>query len=86
MTHDAALKDTAGMPSPAPPAWQETLPGTPDSVPRARRLVRDALPGCPRADDLALAVSELASNADAPRGALSYPRCSREELKGGFWA
>jgi signal transduction histidine kinase len=40
-----------------------TLPGTAESVPIARQLVRDALPGCPRADDLALAVSELATNA-----------------------
>jgi hypothetical protein len=33
-----------------------------------------------------LLVSELVTNADAPRGALLYPRCSREELKGGSWA
>jgi anti-sigma regulatory factor (Ser/Thr protein kinase) len=39
-----------------------TLPGTPSSVPIARRLIRDALPGCPRVDDLMLAASELASN------------------------
>jgi hypothetical protein len=31
-------------------------------------------------------VSELVTNASAPRGALLYPRCSREELKGGSWA
>lgn len=31
-------------------------------------------------------VSELATNAGAPRGALLYPRLSREELKGGSWA
>lgn len=43
-------------------AAEITLPGTPESVPIARRLVRDALPGCPRADDLMLAVSEFASN------------------------
>jgi anti-sigma regulatory factor (Ser/Thr protein kinase) len=42
-----------------------TLPGTPASVPIARRLVREALPGCPRADDLMLAVTELAANAVA---------------------
>ena len=40
-----------------------TLPGTPASVAIARRLVREALPDCARADDLILAVSELASNA-----------------------
>jgi hypothetical protein len=32
-----------------------------------------------------LIASELVTNAGAPRGALSYPRCSREELEGGFW-
>jgi hypothetical protein len=45
--------------------WQTTLPGEAVSVPAARRFVRRALVGCPRADDLALAVSELASNAVA---------------------
>ncbi len=37
-------------------------------------------------DTCALVVSELVTNSGAPRGALSYPRCSREKLKGGFWA
>jgi hypothetical protein len=37
-------------------------------------------------DDAAMIVSELITNAGAPRGALTYPRCSREELKGGSWA
>ena len=37
--------------------------GMPSSVPVARRLVRGALPGCPRADDLLSAATELASNA-----------------------
>jgi two-component sensor histidine kinase len=46
----------------SPMSITATLPGTPSSVPTARRLIRDALPGCPRADDLMLAVSELASN------------------------
>src|SRR4051794_35578821 len=40
-----------------------TLPGTPAAVAIARRLAREALTGCPRVDDLVLAVSELASNA-----------------------
>ena len=35
------------------------LPGTPASVPAARRFAAEALDGCPRADDLILAVSEL---------------------------
>jgi len=40
-----------------------TLPGTPAAVAVARQLTREALTGCPRADDLVLTVSELASNA-----------------------
>jgi hypothetical protein len=42
--------------------WVE-LPGIPVSVPAARHFVKGALRGCPRTDDLVLAVSELASNA-----------------------
>jgi anti-sigma regulatory factor (Ser/Thr protein kinase) len=51
--------------APARPSgpWRATLPGVPVSVQAARRFVRDTLSGCPRADDLALAVTELASNA-----------------------
>jgi anti-sigma regulatory factor (Ser/Thr protein kinase) len=52
---------TASVEAPEPAA-EITLPGTPASVSVARRLVRDALPGCPRADGLVLAVSELATN------------------------
>jgi anti-sigma regulatory factor (Ser/Thr protein kinase) len=44
-------------------AFSATLPGTPGSVAVARQLTRNALAGCPRTDDLLLAVSELASNA-----------------------
>ena len=47
-----------------PPA-QIGLPGVRESVAAARRFVRHALPGCPRADDLILAVSELVSNSIA---------------------
>ena len=39
------------------------LPGIPVSVSAARHFVTGALRGCPRTDDLVLAVSELASNA-----------------------
>jgi two-component sensor histidine kinase len=39
------------------------LPGVPASVPAARCFVEDALADCPRAHDLMLAVSELATNA-----------------------
>lgn len=46
-------------------AAQIVLPGRAASVRAARRFTAAALPGCPRADDLVLAVSELASNAVA---------------------
>jgi two-component sensor histidine kinase len=46
-----------------PLTFTATLPGEPSSVPVARRLVRSALPGYPRAMDLMLAMTELASNA-----------------------
>jgi hypothetical protein len=58
-----ALMQSVVTTSAAPAAPQATLPGEPVSVPAARQFVRDALTGCPRADDLALAVTELASNA-----------------------
>jgi hypothetical protein len=45
------------------PMSQTTLPGVPESVSLARTFVRAALSGCPRAEDLALAATELASNA-----------------------
>jgi hypothetical protein len=44
-------------------AFTATLPGTPEAVVVARKLTRGALPGCPRIEDLLLAVSELANNA-----------------------
>src|SRR5258708_6561175 len=47
----------------APAAAWLTLPGIPASVRSARSFVRDTLAGCPRAEDLVLAVSELATNA-----------------------
>jgi anti-sigma regulatory factor (Ser/Thr protein kinase) len=39
------------------------LRGIPANVSKARRFTRAALAGCPRAEDLVLAVSEMASNA-----------------------
>jgi hypothetical protein len=54
---------TASSATPAPGLGQATLPGNPVSVRVARRLVRDALAGCPRAADLVQAADELASNA-----------------------
>jgi hypothetical protein len=46
----------------SPPTVTATLPGEPASVPIARRLVRATLADCPRADDLMLAVTELATD------------------------
>jgi hypothetical protein len=61
----------------------------PDAVRYARhwtaRLLAQSEPG-DLVDAAVLLVSELVTNASAPRGALLYPRCSREELKGGSWA
>jgi hypothetical protein len=54
----------------------------------ARRFVARELEGLgylQLMDDARLMVSELVTNSSAPRGALSYPRRSREKLKGGFW-
>jgi Histidine kinase-like ATPase domain len=61
---DLMHKVVAASVAPGPVA-EITLPGVPASVPGARRLVRDALSGCPRADDLMLVATELASNAVA---------------------
>ena len=55
---------TAGTAPDAEAGWT-ALPGTAESVAVARRLVTRALAGCPRSDDLVLAVSELATNAVA---------------------
>lgn len=66
--------------------WARTFPAVPAQVGEARRFLAGVLDGDPACDDAALCLSELASNADAPRGALLYPRCSREGLKGGSWA
>jgi anti-sigma regulatory factor (Ser/Thr protein kinase) len=55
---------TAGTTPDAAAGWA-ALPGVPESVAAARRLVTRALAGCPRSDDLVLAVSELATNAIA---------------------
>src|ERR1700680_3898280 len=65
----------------------EFLP-LPTACPCARGHTRNVLaewhlPGI--AVDAELVVSELMTNARAPRGALSYPWCSREELEGGSW-
>ncbi|MGH3191785.1 MAG: hypothetical protein ACRDOL_31965 [Streptosporangiaceae bacterium] len=65
-----------------------TVPGIPASVRIARSHVQAALSlhGLGEFAGTAAAVaSELVTNAGAPRGALSYPRPSREELEGGFW-
>ncbi|MER7181707.1 ATP-binding protein [Streptomyces hyaluromycini] len=43
--------------------WGLTCPGFPEEVSRARRWTRDILRGSPLADDAALIVSELSTNA-----------------------
>jgi anti-sigma regulatory factor (Ser/Thr protein kinase) len=43
--------------------WELLCPGLPDEIARARRWTRDILTGCPCADDAALIVSELGTNA-----------------------
>jgi hypothetical protein len=60
----------------------------PQAAGLARRFVAqelEALGYVELVDDARLMVSELVTNSGAPRGALSYPRHSREELKGGSW-
>ncbi|WP_344438555.1 hypothetical protein [Actinomadura bangladeshensis] len=54
---------------------------------KARRYLTVRFAELGHADDFfgRLVVTELVTNSCAPRGALSYPRLSREELKGGFW-
>jgi hypothetical protein len=51
------------MATASPGARQHELSGAAESVGAARQLVAQALPGCPRADDLVQAVSELATSA-----------------------
>ncbi|MFI7455463.1 ATP-binding protein [Nonomuraea sp. NPDC049714] len=47
-----------------PAAHRQVFPGCPESIGQARAWVLSCLPaGCPRADDVALVVSELATNA-----------------------
>jgi hypothetical protein len=65
--------------------WSRDFPATPEQAGEARRFLAAILDGH-RADDALLCLSELVTNANAPRGALLYPRRSREELKGGSWA
>jgi hypothetical protein len=72
-----------------PPQTSLDLLALPSAVPCARGHVRAlaterGLHGL--AQTAELLASELVTNADAPRGALLYPRYSREELKGGSWA
>jgi anti-sigma regulatory factor (Ser/Thr protein kinase) len=55
--------DANGASAASPGPSRTTLPGTLASVSAARRFVLDALGDCPRAHDLAQAVTELAANA-----------------------
>jgi serine/threonine-protein kinase RsbW len=56
------------MPAPetedvAPLITGAAYPGTPENISAARASMRTLLEGCPRADDIVLCVSELATNA-----------------------
>lgn len=62
---DHMQRVVAAQTTPDASAGWAALPGVPESVAAARRLVTRALAGCPRCDDLVLAVSELATNAIA---------------------
>ena len=68
MTGTVSGADITGLPnqyvagSAAMAGWA-AFPGIPAAVPAARRFVAGALPGCPRADDLILAVNALFTNA-----------------------
>jgi hypothetical protein len=75
-----ALMDPAAASGATPRAWQASLPGQPKSVPAARRFVRDTLADCPRAYDLALAVSELTCR---ERTLLSFGRWSSSGIVAG---
>jgi hypothetical protein len=92
---------TAGTSVPVPPTHHDhsldrwplrdaiTLGALEGAVPSARAHVRQLLwewRHAELAQDASVVVSELITNANAPRGALLYPRRSREELKGGSWA
>jgi hypothetical protein len=75
------------MPNQAVLLGSLTIPGEPAYLREARKLVvRTLADGNADVDTAVLLTSELVTNSDAPRGALLYPRCSREELKGGSWA
>jgi hypothetical protein len=58
--------DRATLPPTAPVSWQtctRSFPGHPGQIGRARALLNDFLDGYPAADDAALLVSELCTNA-----------------------
>jgi hypothetical protein len=84
LSPDTKKGNPAGMtPAPTNPS-DAGLP--PHAHAERRSTLATLVEGCPAADDALLCLSELATNAHAPRGALLYPRRSREELKGGSWA
>jgi anti-sigma regulatory factor (Ser/Thr protein kinase) len=70
-----------------PPFLAEaSFPGRAASVPAARRFALGALADCPRADDLALAVTELASNAVVWSGAGEDSRFTARVRAAPRWA
>jgi hypothetical protein len=56
------LHSIAAARTDAPGAVEAEYKGLPESVPATRQFVRDSLTGCPRLEDLVLAVSEFAAN------------------------
>jgi anti-sigma regulatory factor (Ser/Thr protein kinase) len=93
------MGDPGRVAAPAAVEASATYPGVPASVAEVRRFVRAALADSPRADDLALVASELATNAirHSPSGQAGgtfavtvrqAPGCARLEITdpgGGPW-
>ena len=57
--------------------WSKIFPGTPEQVGKARRFLAAILEGCLAADDAALCLSELVSDASCTAGLGSLGGSSR---------
>jgi anti-sigma regulatory factor (Ser/Thr protein kinase) len=64
--------------------WAGTFAGTPRQVAYARHAVKGILAGCPRADDAALIVSELAANAILHSHSKDQSFTVRAEIHSGY--